>query len=329
MQEIGGKGHVDMEKWMINTLSALQTDDGWKPQRFTESQYREYAKTEARLLRSRCPAGVGLEFRTDASLLKLDFKVVGTTRKFAYFDLFVDGSWRASDRFDPIDSGMGKTATFALPDDGAMHRVTLYLPHTVELVLLGITLSPGAAMEPAESRPKRYLALGDSITQGILAKHPAGTYPMRIANQLNMQLLNQGVGGYVFEEASLDEALPYQPDLITVAYGTNDWNICHSIEEFRDKCSRYMRKLARLFPDAPIVVLTPLWRLNAEEITAVGAFTDIHRAIAEICEPLTNVTVLDGLNLLPHLPELFADKVHPTDEGSAQMALSMLKFLRE
>ena len=49
--------------------------------------------------------------------------------------------------------------------------------------------------------------------------------PVQLARFFEMDLLNQGVGGYIFNARSLDEEISYQPDVVTVAYGI----VCHSL----------------------------------------------------------------------------------------------------
>ncbi|MEK3722857.1 SGNH/GDSL hydrolase family protein [Paenibacillus sp. FSL H8-0034] len=318
-----------MEKWLFNQLTVEKTKDGWKPLRFTEGQLKQYGKREVHGLRSYCPAGVGLALLTDAKWLRLSYTILDKIRDFAYFDLLVDGIMVSSFEHLPVSLGT-HVSTFLLPEHGGMRSVTIYLPQTVQLVLHDLQLSSGAVVETVEARPKRLLCLGDSITQGMDSLHPSNTYPVLLSNFLNMQLLNQGVGGYFFNADSLDVSLPYHPELITVAYGTNDWSRCRTIAEFREHCANYMRMLVFLYPEARIFTMTPIWRRDMHEQKGTFSFLEINQAIAGVCSFFPNVRVIDGLSLVPHVPSLFdAGGVHPTDEGFLHLALNLLKIIQK
>jgi hypothetical protein len=143
-----------------------------------------------------------------------------------------------------------------------------------------------------------------------------------------MDVLNQGVGGYVFKAQSLDRDFPYQPDLVIVSYGSNDWYHSESLQDLTDACAEYMDKLLSVFPGKPVVVITPYWRRDWEERRPAGVLMDAVSAIEKVCLPLENVATLRGLDLLPHLPELMGDKrVHPSDEGFLHIALNLAREL--
>ena len=69
-----------------------------------------------------------------------------------------------------------------------------------------------------------WLALGDSITQGMVAIRPSGIYPSLISERFGLGLINAGVGGIRFDSDEIDY-IGFEPDIITVALGCNDWGI--------------------------------------------------------------------------------------------------------
>lgn len=321
-------------KLIRNHLSVQQTEEGIVPLRFTERQLGVYARQDNYRVRSLCPAGIRIDVVTDSDYVRFHYEIKDACRKWAYFNVFVDEIWvtdigeegletrKAQFHFDipsqPADSaGNGRRPA---------RRVTIDLPHSAEIVLHSFELSDGASVAPAPEPERRLLAFGDSITQGMDARHPASTYPALIARQLGMGLLNQGVGGYVFEADSLDPALAamYKPDLITIAYGTNDWGRYETLQQFRLKCADYLAGVASLFEGVPIVVMTPLWRKDRTEPKKLGAFDLIGQTIAELAAAYPAMRVLDGARLIPHLPRLFGDGLHPTDEGFAHIAMNVI-----
>lgn len=315
-------------EWFRNVLTMEQTKDGWVPRRFTDKQMKVYAQTESLALRSRCPAGVCLDVLTNASYIEWDYAIGRTARPWAYFDIYLDDVWAASLGCDDIGEDPG-TRRYELPDqpgDRKMQRLTLYLPHNAELVLQAVRFPEGAEVQEAPRHARRILCLGDSITQGMDARRPSSIYPVLISRALDAELLNQGVGGYVFAEELLDAELPYRPDVITVAYGTNDWGRHESIASFERACGGFFAKLAEIYPSTPVYALTPLWRADQDKPRPLGAFADVSAAIWRVAGAYGNVTLIDGSALIPHRTELFGDAhLHPNEEGFLHMAMNMLQ----
>ena len=83
----------------------------------------------------------------------------------------------------------------------------------------------------AAGRPLKIVALGSSSTQGAGASTPAGSYPMRLAEELrrwfpdvDITVVNRGVGGNEINDmlARLDtDVVAEKPDLILWQLGTN------------------------------------------------------------------------------------------------------------
>jgi hypothetical protein len=51
----------------------------------------------------------------------------------------------------------------------------------------------------ADGLPLKIVTFGDSITQGMDALYGSSLYSFQIAEGLNLNMINQGVGGYFFE----------------------------------------------------------------------------------------------------------------------------------
>jgi hypothetical protein len=318
-----------MEQWLFNRLTVTKTPNGWIPTRFTEVQRQEYGKNEFHRLRTQCPAGVSLRFRTNAQWVRLSYTILSLVRDYAAFDLFVDEVWTSSESYEALSQG-ARTTTFSLSGHTGMHVITIYLPHNVELELHDLEFAPESVVETVESPARRLLCLGDSISQGMAAQHPANTYPVLIANALHIQLLNQAVGGYMFNADSLDADIAYRPDVITVAYGTNDWARYTTLIEFRDHCRTYLHKLVSIFPESQIFVMTPIWRGDLHTPRTMGTFIELSQAIAEEGLALPRIRIIDGLKLVPHRAELFDEMgIHPSDEGFLHMGMNLIKHLKQ
>jgi hypothetical protein len=298
------------------------------PLRFTKKQLLEYQVNQARQIRSRCPSGICLDMITDSDFVRFEYTVKDFARAPLYFDIFLNDVLVKSIGYPQIEK---KQYLFEYKVDkrqvnNKANRITIYLPCNAEIAMSNFELSDNASIDRVNPNQKTLLCLGDSITQGMDALHPSSTYPVLLSRFLEMNLINQGVGGYVFNSASLDEDIKLKPDIITVAYGTNDWSLCDSLAQFRSNCSGYMEKLVAIFPDTDIYVVTPFWRSDIDELRPSGSFFDIADTIKDVCRAYPEITVLDGLEMIPHLPDYFGDKkLHPSDEGFKYIALNLLK----
>jgi lysophospholipase L1-like esterase len=162
--------------------------------------------------------------------------------------------------------------------------------------------------------------MGDSITHGYDARITSQTYANIVMRRLDLDGINQGAAGYVFDADLIDPALfegKKQPDIITVAYGTNDWNnkprekYCRDIDEF-------FARLHEHFPNIPVLVITPIFRAAHYTTTKVGSFYFAREYLAEAAKKYENTYVLDGDKMVAHVYDYFRDvRVHPNDAGFA------------
>ncbi|HZG87932.1 SGNH/GDSL hydrolase family protein [Paenibacillus sp.] len=314
--------------WFRNCLGVADAGNGLLPMRFTDAQLEFF---ERRPHRFRCDnsAGICLDVRTDSAFLRMRYRAAikpGTTEQLL-FDVYVDDVLVGVAGDTVTDEGAGEW-TIDLPiQPGKPRRVTVYFPYLASVTVEALVLAERASCEPAEPHPRNLLCFGDSITQGMNAVHPSQTYPVLLARQLRMNLLNQAISGFVFHPGMIDPALPYRPDLVTVAYGTNDWALCDSIERFEEQADGFIGTLSELYADVPIAVMSPLWRADLNDRKPCGPFFGIHERLERICGSQPNVQYIDGLALTPHHERFYADGLHPNDQGFFHMTLSLLRRL--
>jgi hypothetical protein len=156
-----------------NCLSVEKTGNGLVPIRFTERQLETYCSQEAWKIRSRCPSGVCLDMLSDTGSIAIEYETGGRARNWAYFDLYVDGALtaHAGDRQAPVRDRI----EFNVSGEKRERRITIYLPHCLEIFIRGIEVDDNARVCPAPLQPRKLLMLGDSITQGMEALHPSST----------------------------------------------------------------------------------------------------------------------------------------------------------
>lgn len=335
-------------EWFKNGLDVMSTEHGWMPVRFTDEQLRGYDVHEGIRIRSRCASGVMLDIVTDSDFIEIEYTAGEFARNWLYFDVYIDGIYISSNGQEPIEqkNGLFRCSLKSIPAyenayrfnasgkiiDGTSsehkRRVIIYLPHLVVLFIRQIRFSEWASIVPAPTVAGNLLCLGDSITQGMDARRPSSPYPVQLSRFLGMNLLNHGVGGHIFDASSLDPDLPYKPDLITVAYGTNDWMTHERLSELQQKCDEFLGKLSDLYPASQIVLLSPIWRQDADQAKPMGSFADMTRAIVEVAQGFPRISLIDGMSLVPPQPKFFGDgRIHPNEEGFLFMTQGILKHI--
>ncbi|MBQ3124376.1 MAG: SGNH/GDSL hydrolase family protein [Clostridia bacterium] len=299
----------------------IQEDDGV----FSFFRFRKEEANATNKSIARCTAGIELNFRTDATALKLavDTSCVDTPRSFFAVDVFSDGFFigciQNLDDADCVGDYANKTyptgsfdGIFSFPD-GNKH-IRIVLPHSLICKITDIELIDASFIEPIKKQ-KRLLAYGDSITQGYDSLHPSNTYAMRLAESFDAELINKGIGGECFKREIAETAKIIETDYITVAYGINDFTV-FTQEEFRENCTGFISVLAEKYKKTPIFVITPIWSTLRGAKYKFGEISDVDRIISEVCTPFNNIKVIHGWDLVPHEEKYFGDLyLHPNDEG--------------
>lgn len=283
--------------------------------RFTKAQEELYKpRSEDAYKKTFATAGIRLMFTTDSPWLYLETEVSsGSSRKFFSHEIFANGILVGDLSCSTENNGIFSKRF----DLGAGEKtICIYFPWSACSKIRAMELENGATLIP--QRPtKRMLIYGDSITHGYDAISPSKSYASLLADALHADARNKGIGGAVFWKrlAQTDEG--FVPDYITVAYGTNDWS-GRTPEDFEDHCAGFYHSLSQRYPTAKIFAITPIWRADQERITKLGEFSRASEYIHEITRDLPNVTVIDGIDLVPHETDLFSDRyLHPNDEGFA------------
>ena len=307
-----------------NIVDCKQTEHGISFSRFSDTQLSVYAKNEIFRIRSLLASGVCLDLVTTSNHIKLVFEIKETARDYAFFDLYIDECFVESKGCEPA-AEIGNSIDFDLGNAYMKkQKITIYLPHLVVLYIKRIELDDGSFIEGVPKPSKTLLCLGDSITQGMVAKRPSSAYPVQLSRKLKMGLLNQGIAGYLFNSDVMDYMLQDKPDIITIAYGVNDWNKYSSQSLFEEKCNKFMEKLTRLYPVSKKVIILPVWKHNVQEIRGIGTLKDVSLMIREICRRYDGLVIIDGMKLIPHMSSYYADGVHPNDEGFIHYSLNLI-----
>ena len=215
-----------------------------------------------------------------------------------------------------------------LPEEGQLvwnlpageKSVVIYLPSDATVLIRNCRID--GAWVPARKKEK-VLWLGDSITQGFGPLRSGQSY-VSVANRLlNYDVINQGIGGYVYDKNSLMKMDGYMPDKIIVALGTNQFG-CESMRDVEE----YYETLIGIYgKEIPVLCITPLWRGDVPD--GLPVLTRFCENVRSIAGHYPNVTVVDGFKLVPHLPEYFLDNLHPNALGAEVYGRNLAEEIRK
>ena len=282
--------------------------------RFTKAQRELYADLRPQYNEKvLATANVRLSMETDSDILRFDYCLkTGSSRPYGFFDVYENGVLKH--HFGEMVPGCmeGRGEVSLTP---GMKNVELYFPWSCITSLSNVEVSDGAQVKPTQ-KTRTMIAFGDSITQGYSAIYPSLTYISQVADMLDAECFNKAIGGDWFFPELADSADAVEPDIITVAYGTNDWKHC-TRDFVEERCRQFYQALAKSYPNAKIFAVTPIWRKDGTLETPFSApQSAVTELIASVCGEIPGVTVIRGSGFVPWLEDFFEDKyLHPNDMG--------------
>lgn len=291
-----------LKKIYYGALNFDETEDGYLQAFQYTRQQMDYFEKVSEFWFERCSASTAktLEFQTTAQTFSMEYKII----------------WEGSeDTVEVVEDGLISKIWYVkdLAQEGKLtyrlaegrKTVMIYLPADATMLIRNFEVD--AEVYPVEKKEK-VLWLGDSITQGYGPLRSAHTY-VSVANRLlNYDILNQGIGGYVYDKNVLIDMDGYRPDKIIVSMGTNQYGT----ESMQD-VEEYYEKLMEIYGDIPVLCITPIWRGDNPE--GVDTLAEFCEKLKKICEHYSNITIVEGFKLVPHLSEYFLDDLHPNALG--------------
>ena len=294
-----------------------ETSDGYLQSFQYSKEQVEYFKGAFEMWYERCTASSAktLEFSTSATKISFDYKFIWKCSPDS-FELMVDGL--ITDIAYVKDIADEGTITWNLPK--GEKDVVIYFPSDATVLIRNFTID--ADVKRAVKNEK-VLWLGDSITQGYGPLRSAHTYVSVANRMLNYDILNQGIGGYIYDKNSLMKMEGYTPDKIIVALGTNQYG-----DETMTAVEEYYERLIGIYGnEIPILCITPLWRGDSVEgIPTLMAYCE---KIKKIVSQYKNIRVVEGMKLVPHLPEYFLDNLHPNCLGCEWYGRNLVKEIQK
>jgi hypothetical protein len=281
----------------------------------------------------RMPAGVRLDFETDATALEWDVEVApvpGDKRPPAPFEATVNGELIArrylSGRTTLVVEGMRRERK----------RVQIWLPQ-LGFPRLGPVRLFGATQVEAGAAQPRWIAYGSSITHCTGAHGPSRTWPALVAAANGWDLRCLGFAGQCQLDPVAARFIRDSPaELISLCLGVNSYRrATFSARSFGPAVTGFIQTVRDGQPGVPLVVQTPLAYPDGEtKGNEVGlSVADLRAILVEAVAALRdsgydNLHLIDGLTVLgPGEETSLADGLHPTAAGYELMATRLAPLL--
>ena len=307
----------ELKKYYFGAYSFEETEDGYlKANQHTKEQMDYFEKlSDFFFERADASTSKTIEMKTSATSISFDYKIIWVGSEDS-FELCIDGL--ITKIYYIKDIAKEGRLTFELPE--GMKNVIIYLPADATAVVKNFEMNAEGEVPKKECK---VLWLGDSITQGFGPLRSAMTY-VSVANRyLNYDIINQGIGGYVYDKGSLMKMEGYTPDKIIVALGTNQYGT-----ETMTDIEEYYERLMEIYGnDMPVLCVSPLWRGDNPE--GVPVLTSFCEKVKSIAGRYSNVKIVDGFTLVPHLYEYFLDGLHPSQLGCEVYGVRLVEEIRK
>lgn len=322
----------DLKKITFGVEKIIENEKGFSFFRMNEKELEVYqsglySRLPGYYKKSLATSGVRFDFYTDAECISFKFSAEKTTSLTeCFFDVYCNKELFASVGFNKEDELI--TGDFIVELPHGEKRITIYFPNTFAVSIKDIVLKNAKLLKTLDFS-RKMLVYGDSITQGFSSVNPSMSYANRLAFDLDCDYINKGVGGGIFQEDLCDAATECNPEIITVAYGTNDWNATPKTR-FETHCKSLISKMRYKFKNSKIFIITPLWRKDYKNEKEFGEFEEVEKYIKSVAQLLEKVYIIDGWDMLPHSESFFADRIlHPSDVGHIIMAKKIFECIKK
>lgn len=266
------------------------TTDGVIPHRLPAWARMQSGDSQLLMAESQ-PSGVRVAFRSQATAVELEARptkivYVGTpSRADAVYDVLVDGVLVGQGSISTgnilsIDMATGAVESRPGPSgsvrfDGLPARVKdieIWLPHNEVTELLTLRTDAPVTLSPHDSRPQ-WLHHGSSISHGSNAATPSTTWPAIAAAAGGVAPTNLGMGGSALLDQFTARAMrDRQADLISVKIGINLVNLdLMRLRAFGPAVHGFLDTIRDGHPDAPLLVVSPIWCPIHEDTPGPGA----------------------------------------------------------
>lgn len=300
------------------------------------------ALNENAKLRALCPAGCEIRFNLKTETGKIILKLKGELGVFFPVVEVYQGAFKAMSyslgakpteipitlpqNIELLDK-ISKEKNF--PFDSRLFRIMLPYSAAIEIPKIEGDFSPPAKEQTPQTG---YIAYGSSITHGSYAVRPTGTYAMRTAQLLGVDLINLGFGGGAHCESQVADYIAERNDwdFATLELGINMIG-CFETEEFKKRVDYFIKKIASTHPDKWIFCID-IFTFDSDFDPASTKQNEFRKVVKETVEKLNmpKVIHIDGREILKNASGLMAgDLVHPSPEGMEEIAKNLAQYIKK
>jgi hypothetical protein len=244
-----------------------------------------------------------------------------------------DNDWHQVHSADvrELDGDVAIGLPTGLERGGPLQTVWIWLPLISTCAVAGVKVTKGAQVAPAPISEPRWLAIGDSLTQGFSVQSPVQNWVHRLSRRWSMPVYNMGVGGIKIEPAVFAPALTARRyELVTIALGSNHSWRESDVGSAADAAAQ-LAELALAGGHGRVVWLLPPWKpceegkgppdfagvpLDRAAGERAGRVREALRARLAAYAP--GLTIIQ--DLMPHDYRLLPDGLHPQALGFAKFA---------
>lgn len=305
-------------------------------ERFPRAAYDAVTGQIGPLANLRSSAGCAVVLRTDSPRVVLMLERLRHHQPIPCgiaLEVERDGGWHQvhSEDLRERDGDLTVGLPTGLERGGPLRTVLIWLPLISTAAVAGVKVTEGSQVAAAVLPEPRWLAIGDSLTQGFSVQSPLQNWVHRLSRRWNLPVYNLGVGGLKIEPAVFAAALSARRyDLVTIALGSNhSWR--ESDVETAAARGAELAELALAGGHGRVVWLLPPWKpcedgkgppdfagvpLDGATGERAGRVrTALRERLAAFAPRLDLVE-----DLMPHDHRLLPDGLHPQALGFARFA---------
>ena len=310
-----------IKKLFHGVLGFEETEGYLVARRFTREQMDAVSYNDFFLERTRCQASVTIELCTEATEISFGYRFLMRSGVLSSFEVYTNG--RLTHFY--YDDTLADEGELSLSFDEGKKRIEIYLPNYSEVGIKDFSVN--GAYRAVTKKKTKVLFFGDSITQGGGSKRSAQTYVNVVKREMGYEILNLGIGGYVFEN-NLVKEMPFSPDKIVVALGTNHHG--YSEEESRKRITSFFDALTEQYGDMKKLVLLPVYCGNPGISDRKEKYKRLNRTISQIAGQYPNVQIVNAYDMIPHFADYYMeDLVHPNALGMELYGQNLVKAIRK
>jgi len=208
----------------------------------------------------------------------------------------------------------------------AMYRHRSLSIALIAVLIILVLISADLTLTQTAAEPIRVACVGDSITE-------RSGYPNKLQTMLGSGYIvaNFGVSGSTvvnnstipyMNQSAFERAKAFNPDIVIIMLGTNDanGNISRCEDNFESDYSQLIEDFQQLVGKQLVWVVRspPIFNTNSAWNNTILTNTILPH-VDHIADRF-NLPVIDMYDTFGNHTELFADGIHPTDDGSTIIA---------